>query len=164
MQPLFFKAKRISSFVFIETLLCISISLILFSSVFAWILVEANQKNKYRSQQSSRNNVNFLLSSIQEDLLYAKWGSKDFSPANLQTSSSLGFKTFDGTSLIRFYQSGQEVGRDINMTTYNAITDKTIRTFSIKRQDLLYYYLIIVKITDIYGNNAKKTFTSKKRL
>jgi hypothetical protein len=163
MPHLLFKSKRISSYVFVETFLCILFGLILLVSMFDWVVQRSVVQNKMRNQESSLRNLTFLLSSIQEDLLYAKWGSNDFLPINNQTSSSLAFLTFDEISLIRYYQSGNEVGKDINMTTYNAITQKTIQTFEVKRHDLSNYYSLSIKIKDIYGYTINKTFTSKKR-
>lgn len=157
------KRKRISSYVFIETFLCMFFGLLLLVSMFDWVIQRNVVQNKIRNQESSLRNLNYLLSSIQEDLLYAMWGTNDFRPINAQTSSSLSFKTFDQINLIRYYQSAKEVGKDINLMGYNAITQKTIQTFEIKRSDLLNYYLITIKIKDIYGYSISKTFTSKKR-
>jgi hypothetical protein len=163
MLRLFFKRKRISSYIFVETFLCILFGLILLISMFDWVVGRSVVQNKIRNQESSLRNINFLLSSIQEDLLYAKWGTIDFLPTNNQTSSSLAFLTFDETSLIRYYQSGNEVGKDINMTTYNAITQKTIKTFEVYHHDLTNYYSVSIKIKDIYGYSANKTYNCKKR-
>jgi hypothetical protein len=162
-RPLCFKSNRISSYVFVETFLCIFFGLMLFVPMFGWVMQRNIIQIKLRNQYSSQVNLNFLLSSIQEDLLYAKWGTVDFRPINSTSSSLLSFKTFDLINLVRFYQSGNEVGKDINMTGYNAITQKTVQTFEVKREDLSTSYMISIRIKDIYGYTAFKIFTSKKR-
>lgn len=163
MHLTFFNSKRISSYVFVETFLCILFTLTLFITMFNWIIVQSSQQKNYRNQQTSLNNINFLFSTIQEDLLYANWNTNDFLPNNLCSSSSLCFMSFDNITLTRFYQSGKEVGKDINMTTYNAITEKTIKSFIVTRKDLNDYFSLSISITDIYGNFTNKVFTNKKR-
>lgn len=164
MLPVCYKYNRKPSYVLIETFLCIFLGMLLFFPAFDWVIQRNLYHSQIRRQESSRINLDFTLSIIQEELTYAKWATSDFRPLNNQTSTLLSFKTFDEIQLIRFYLVGQEIVKDINYTTYNAITQKTIDHFTIKRMDIANYYSILVEITDIYGYTTNKIFTTKKRI
>lgn len=162
MHLLFYKRKRLPSYVFIESILCIFFGLLIFSSLFQWIVERNMVQNKERNQESSRRNIVYLLSQIQEELLYAKWGTADFKPLDHQTGSLLSFRTGDQINLIRFYKTGYEVGKDTNTTGYNAITQKTLKTFDVTREDLENFYFLTISIQDIYGFCSKRSYVEKK--
>lgn len=128
------------------------------------VFQRALDQNKIRNKEIARMNIEFVISNIQEDWLFANLEeSSNFLPMNSQNppSSLLSFRSFDGR-ILRFYKEGEELMKDFNFIGKNAITPKIVSHFSVQRLDLQNHYSIQIRIKDKYGNSIFKILTTEK--
>ena len=148
-------SKQLTCFSTIETLVSVAICSMILFPIGVWIQHSSHLYYQQTKENSVRLDVLFLLEDIETHWMQFYYEPDAIRPKEGITEQALFFKTTD-QRLVRYYSKGNEVGRDINYSTFQNLTQKVVKRYKVTRCYDGQYGQIQICIEDILGRKYNK--------